>query len=74
MIVATETGILHRMQQENPDKTFIAGQPSRGLPLHEDDHAARAERRPERHAPEVKVPPEIAERARIPIDRMVAIG
>ena len=43
-IVATETGMLHPLEKENPGKTFIAGQPRRGLPVHEDDHAAEAAR------------------------------
>ena len=59
------------------------GRPGRGvhpgqrrglLPVHEDDHAAQAARRPAREKYEVRVPEEIAVRARVPIDRMVAIG
>ena len=74
MIVATETGILHRMEQENPGKTFI---PANGaavcrymkmITLPELRDALRDMK------PEVKVPPESPKRARFPIDRMVAIG
>ncbi len=50
------------------------GQPRRGLPVHEDDHAAQAPRRAARRRPEVRVPAEIAERAKLPIERMVSIG
>jgi quinolinate synthase len=74
MIVATETGILHRMREQSPDKRF--------LPVNE---AAVCEfmkmitlpklrdaLRDMRH--EVRVPAEIADRARVPIERMVRIG
>ena len=44
-IVATETGMLHPLEQENPGKSFIAANPRGRLPLHEDDHAAEAARR-----------------------------
>ena len=45
------------------------------LPLHEDDHAAEAARRPARRASRwSRCAPAIAERARTAIERMVAIG
>ena len=49
-------------------------QRARLVPLHEDDHAAQAARRLRDGVDEVKVPEAIAERARVPIERMVAIG
>ncbi len=49
MIVATETGILHRMEQESPEQDLHPGQPRGGLQLHEDDHAAEAARLAARH-------------------------
>jgi quinolinate synthase len=74
MIVATETGILHRMQNESPEKTFIPANPAAvcrymkmiTLPKLVDSL------RDLQH--EVRVPPAIADRARVPIERMVAIG
>jgi len=74
MIVATETGILHRMKQESPDKRFIPANRAAvckymkmiTLPK------LRDSLRDMKH--EVSVPPAIAERARVPIHRMVAIG
>jgi quinolinate synthase len=74
MIVATETGILHRMQMESPDKSFIPANDAAvcrymkmiTLPKLVDSL------RNLRH--EVRVPPEIAAKARVPIERMVAIG
>ncbi len=46
-IVATESGILHQMQKDNPEKTFIAAPPSNGCacndcPAHEAEHAGEA--------------------------------
>jgi quinolinate synthase len=74
MIVATETGILHRMEQESPGKTFIPANRNAvckymkmiTLPK------LRDSLRDMKH--EVRVPPAVAERARVPIERMVAIG
>ena len=73
-VVATETGILYRMQQQNPDKTFVPA--SRGAvcqymkmitldkvydSLLEDKY-------------EVRVPKQIAAKARLAIERMLAIS
>ena len=74
MIVATETGILHRMRQESPEKRFVAASEAAickymkmiTLPKLRDSLLEM------RH--EVRVPEDIAERARIPIERMVSIG
>jgi quinolinate synthase len=74
MIVATETGILHRMRQDNPDKQFIPANEDAvcrymkmiTLPKLRDSLLEL------KH--EVRVPPSIALRARVPIERMVSIG
>jgi quinolinate synthase len=73
-IVATETGMLHPLAKENPGKEFIPANRAAAckymkmitLPKLRD--ALRDLR------PVVKVDPVLAERARAPIDRMVAIG
>jgi quinolinate synthase len=73
MIVATETGILHRMAKLAPDKDLIPANEAAvckymkmiTLPK------LRDSLRDMRY--EVRVPEEIAERARIPIERMVEI-
>jgi quinolinate synthase len=73
-IVATETGMLHPLAKENPGKEFIPANRAAAckymkmitLPKLRD--ALRDLR------PVVKVDPVLAERARVPIDRMVAIG
>jgi quinolinate synthase len=73
-IVATETGMLHPLAKGNPGKEFIPANRAAAckymkmitLPKLRD--ALRDLR------PVVKVDPVLAERARVPIDRMVAIG
>ena len=42
VLVATETGMLHQLSKANPLVTVRAGQPGRGLQVHEDDHAGQA--------------------------------
>ena len=71
-IVATETGMLHPLRAENPGKRFVAANQGR-LRLHEDDHAAEVARRAARgrRGLTVSVPADVAERARVPIERMV---
>ena len=79
-IVATEAGILHKMQQDNPEKTLIPA------PAKEDNTCACSEcafmklntleklyncLRDE--SPEVKLEPHIIEKALIPIQRMLAL-
>jgi len=74
VIVATETGMLHPLRQAAPDVEFIAANEAAHcrfmkmitLPK------LRDALRDGVHA--VKVPAEIADRARLPIERMVAIS
>jgi len=73
-VVATETGILHRMKKFAPTKAFYPVSDEmecKYMKLITVDkllHSLEAE------VYEVKVPPEIAEKARLSIERMVAIG
>jgi len=73
-IVATETGMLHPLEQENPGKTFIAANRAavcrymKMITLPKLRDALRD------LDPQVTVPRELAERARVPIERMVAIS
>jgi quinolinate synthase len=73
-IVATETGMLHPLEQENPDKRFVPANRAavcrymKMITLPKLRDAIRDLR------PRVKVDPEIAARARIPIERMVSIS
>ena len=74
-IVATETGMLHPLEQENPDKTFVPANRAAvcqymkmiTLPKLRDALRDAGERYT------VKVDPAIDEKARVPIERMVAI-
>ena len=70
-IIATETGILHKMRRENPDKVFYAANdlaicPHMKMNDLEKVHAALLNLKPE-----VKVPEAIRERAWAPIQRML---
>jgi quinolinate synthase len=73
-IVATETGMLHPLEAENPGKEFIPAnraavcQYMKMITLPKLRDALRD------LSPVVQVDPALAERARVPIERMVAIG
>jgi quinolinate synthase len=74
LVVATETGILYRMQKQNPDKTFIPA--SRGAICQymkmitlEKVYASLLEEKYE-----VRVPKQVADKARLAINRMLAIN
>jgi quinolinate synthase len=73
-IVATETGMLHRLRKENPHASFIPA--DRAASCHYvkmiTPEKLLDSLRHERF--EVTVAPEIIERARVPIERMIAIG
>ncbi|HKZ47754.1 MAG TPA: quinolinate synthase NadA [Thermoplasmata archaeon] len=73
-IVATETGILYRLKKENPGKTLIPANPDAVCKYMKMITLEKVLRSLEDGVYEVKVPREIAERARVAIDRMVAIG
>lgn len=73
-VVATETGVLHRMRKENPDKEFIPASPEaecrymKMITLENLRDALRDVKY------EVTVPEKTASRARGAIERMLAIG
>ena len=73
-IVATETGMLHPLERQNPGKRFLAanrGAVCRYMKMITLPGLRDALRDLE---PEVRVDPGLAERARLPIERMVAIS
>lgn len=73
-IVATETGMLYPLQMAAPDVEFIAANP-RAACVYMKMITLRKLRDSLREMKfEVRVPEEIAVKARVPIDRMVAIG
>lgn len=73
-IVATETGIMHRMQQEAPDKQFFAADPEavcafmKTITLRGVRDALVLDRY------DITVPDDIARRAKLALDRMVSLG
>jgi len=73
-VVATELGIVHRLQQDSPDKTFI---PLRNDMVCQYMKMITLEKllyTLENLEYEVTVPADIAAKARIPVERMLAIG
>jgi quinolinate synthase len=72
-IIATEIGVLHRLEKENPEKTFI---PASGylvcpnMKMHTLDKMVQTLRNEE---PEILVPKNIIEKARVPVERMMSI-
>ncbi len=72
-IVATEIGILHRMRQQAPEKRFLPASEEAVCPYMKRITVAKVAAALERMAPRVTVPAAIAERARLALERMVAI-
>jgi len=73
-IVATEVGILHRLQKESPNKTFIPAAESAICPFMKMITLEKVYRALRDDVYPVVVEKEIADRARQSIDRMIAIG
>src|SRR3990172_6981480 len=73
-IIATETGILYRMEQENPTKRFIPANAEAVCRYMKMITLDKVLRSLEKGVFEVKLPADIAARARLAIDRMVAVG
>jgi quinolinate synthase len=73
-IIVTETGILHRMQKAAPDKTFIPASREAICPYMKMITAEKLLRSLQEDVYKVKVPAEIASKARLAIDRMLHIG
>jgi quinolinate synthase len=74
MIVATETGIMHRMRRESPEKNFIAANEAAVCRYMKMITLPKLRDSLQEMKFEVRVPEAVAERARIPIERMVSIG
>src|SRR2546429_5531566 len=78
IIIATEAGMLHRLQKECPDKIFIPA-PTENCRCNECRfmkmnsleklHDCMAD-----HSPSVELSPELIARARLPIERMLQIS
>ncbi len=72
-IVATETGMLHRLRKENPAANFMAASPSAECRYMKAINPQNLLKCLRIGRYEVEVPEDIADRARLAIERMIAI-
>jgi quinolinate synthase len=72
-VIATETGIIHRMKKENPTKQFIPIKEDAICKYMKKINLEKVHNSLVNMIYEVRVPTSIAERARLSIDRMLAI-
>ncbi len=72
-IVATETGMLHRLRKENPKGNYLAANEGAVCGYMKMITASKLLRCLQTGQDEVTVPPDIAEKARRPIERMISI-
>jgi quinolinate synthase len=72
-LIATETGLLHRLRKEIPGKNFLAADEGAVCRYMKQITLPKLRDTLRDFAPEVEVDPEIAERARLSIDRMLAV-
>lgn len=78
-IVATESGIIHQMQQASPEKTFIAAPPTNQCACNECPHMRRNTMEKlylcmKYEMPEILLPDHVIRDARASIDRMLEIS
>jgi quinolinate synthase len=73
-IVATETGMLHPLRMAAPDVDFVAANEAASCRFMKMITLPKLRDALRTLAPVVKVPDETARRARLPIERMVAIA
>ncbi len=73
-IIATETGLLHRLKKQNPKKKFLPLRKDMVCEFMKMITLEKLLNSLENLEFEVKVPKDIADRARLPIERMLAIG
>ena len=73
-IVATETGMMHRLRKENPQANYIPANEAATCGYMKMITPSKLLHTLKTGEFEVTVPPDIAERARLPIERMIAIG
>src|SRR3954463_16680473 len=73
-IVATEVGILHRLRRENPSKRFFAANERASCAYMKVTTLPKVLRSLELNQYQTPAPAEVASRARLAIERMVAIG
>ena len=72
-LVATETGLIHRLQKENPDKTFIPADDGAVCRFMKQITLEKLRDCLRDMQPQVEVEPQVAARARLAIDRMLEV-
>jgi len=77
--VATEAGILHQMEKENPSKKFFPAPPNNNCACNDCPHMKRNTLEKlylclKNESPEITVPQHIIEKAVKPIERMLEIS
>jgi quinolinate synthase len=73
-LVATETGILYRMRKENPEKEFIPIKSDASCKYMKEITLGKVYDSLRQGIYEVRVPKDTADRARLAIERMLAIS
>ena len=78
-IIATEAGILHQMQKAAPDKEFIPAPPDANCacnecPFMKKNTLEKVYLALRDLTPRLEMPPDLISRARVPIDRMLALS
>ncbi|MFD1258973.1 quinolinate synthase NadA [Mucilaginibacter terrae] len=78
-IVATEAGIIHQMEKDNPGKTFIPAPPNNTCACNDCPHMKRNTLEKlylclKNEMPEINIPADIITKAVKPIERMLAIS
>ena len=73
-IIATETGILYRMRQQNPEKTFIPASEQAACHYMQRNTLEKVLRSLITLQHRISVDPAIAQRALVPLERMLAIS
>ena len=73
-IMATEVGMLHPLQMAAPDVDFVAANEAASCRYMKMITLPKLREALREGEPVVKVPADVAERARVPIERMVAIA
>ena len=72
-VIGTEIGLLHRLEREAPGKKFYPLSTTAVCPQMKMPTLEKIEEALEKEKPEVVLPPEIMEKARKPIERMLAL-
>jgi quinolinate synthase len=73
MVIGSETGILHRLNKENPSKTFVPATVKAVCPNMKKITLEKILWALEDMKPEVKVPADVSVRARAAVDKMLAL-